>query len=365
VTTLADIFRRHGPEYLKQYGSRLLPSHKRVIRDVILCRTEPLGGQVWFCKDCRDYHYSFHSCRNRHCPNCQNQSTDLWLENQKNLLLPVPYFMATFTVPEHLRPIFRSHQMVMYHLFFRTSANATQALAQDNRFVGGTLGMIGVLQTWTKDLRYHPHIHYLIPGGGLSPDRKKWKPAKHDFLIHEKPLSILFKAKFRDACKKAGLYELIPKSVWKQDWVTKIIPVGTGETALKYLAPYIFRVAISNRNILSMKNGRVSFRFKSQTNQFKLCTLDALEFIRRFLQHVLPKGFVKVRYYGFFSSQKKALLDRVKELLRQLFAPVKKIYQKVTTSFRCPKCGKAMSLIGEFSKKRGPPLPVLLNVQIS
>jgi hypothetical protein len=216
---LADIFRLHGPEYVAKYGDRMLPSHLKVLRDVTRCRTDDLGGQVWFCQNCNEYHYSYHSCKNRHCPKCQNDQATVWLAEQEQLLLPVPYFMATFTLPEELREIARSHQKIIYNLLFRASAEALQTLAADPKYIGGIIGMIGVLQTWTRDLAYHPHIHYLIPAGGLDKANKAWRSAKNNFLMPVKALSILFRAKFRDALKKEGLYEKIPKTAWKKDWV--------------------------------------------------------------------------------------------------------------------------------------------------
>lgn len=361
MTTLADIFRQHGTEYIDRYAEVMLPSHWRIMQDIVRCRTPELGGQTWFCEECNQFHYSYHSCRNRHCPQCQNDRTEQWLEQQKELLLPVTYFMATFTLSGELRVLARNNQNKIYNIFFRTSAEALQDLALDKRFVGGTLGMIGILQTWTRDLRYHIHIHYLIPGGGLSLDGKKWKRAKNDFLIHEKPLAKRFKGKLIKALKKKGLYEHISKSAWRKQWVVDVKPVGNGEAVLKYLAPYISRVAISNKNILNLKDGKVTFRYKNaKTQGFKTCTLEATEFIKRFLQHALPKGFVKIRYFGFLSTKKRHLLERVKELLGVLLAPVKKIYQKASKPFCCPKCGRAMAFIGELPRKRGPPWPYVL-----
>jgi hypothetical protein len=326
------------------------------MQDIIRCRTPDLGGQTWFCEDCNEFHYSYHSCRNRHCPQCQNDRADQWLEQQKELLLPVTYFMATFTLSEELRGVARCNQKKMYNLFFRTSAEALQDLALDKRFLGGTLGMLGVLQTWTRDLRYHVHIHYIIPGGGFSPDGKKWKRAKNDFLIHEKPLAKRFKGILIKALKKEGQYKHLPKSTWSKQWVVDVEPVGNGEAVLKYLAPYISRVAISNRNILNLKDGKVTFRYKiPKSKQYDICTLTANEFIQRFLQHVLPKGFVKIRYFGFLATKKRYVLDHVKELLGVLLAPMKKMYQKASKPFCCPQCGRAMAFIGELPRKRGPP----------
>jgi hypothetical protein len=178
-----------------------------------------------------------------------------------------------------------------------------QHLARDPRFVGGQIGMVGVLHTWGRNLSYHPHVHYLIPGGGLAADGKTWHTARNNFLFPVKALSRIIRGKFRDALRQTSLFALVPATVWRQVWVVHCQPVGNGSTALKYLAPYIFRVAISNKRILKLADGKVSFRYRdSDTDKLRMCTLAAAEFIRRFLQHVLPKGFVKVRYYGFLSS---------------------------------------------------------------
>jgi len=273
------------------------------MRAIEQCRTEDLGGHVYHCQECNEIQYSYHSCRDRHCPKCQNDNAQQWLEKQEALLLPTPYFLLTFTLPAGLRKVARRNQALIYNVLFRTSAAATQLLAGDPRFVGGQIGMIGVLHTWTRDLSFHPHIHYLVPAGGLDTDTQTWLTARKNFLFPVKALSKIFRAKFRDALRETSCFDAIPIAVWKQAWVVHCQPVGNGLHALKYLAPYIFRVAISNNRILKLINGEVTFRYKaSDTGQYKVCTLSAEKFIRRFLQHVLPKGFVKVRYYGFFSS---------------------------------------------------------------
>jgi hypothetical protein len=315
MVELADIFRLHGPDYRAKFRDRMLPSHLRAMEEIESCRTEVLGGQLYFCDHCQENHYSYHSCKNRHCPKCQNGQANEWLENQKSLLLPVNYFMVTFTLPEELRSLARSHHKIIYHILFRASAEALLQLSSDPRFVGGKIGMVGVLHTWTRDLFYHPHIHFIATGGGLSP-AGRWLDSRPDFLVHLTPLSILFRAKFRDLLKKADLFHLLDKQVWQKDWVVHSKPVGSGEAAFKYLAPYIFRVAISNRRILSLEDGQVTFSYKvSATDQLKFSTLSAQEFIRRFLQHVLPDGFVKVRYYGLLSASNRHLLDQARLLL--------------------------------------------------
>ena len=303
MVEMADIFRRYGPQYRAKYGDRMLPSHRQAMGAIERCRTLALGGHVYACEACDEIQYQYHSCLNRHCPKCQNGKAQLWLEQQQDLLLPVPHFLVTVTLPSELRRVARSHQKQIYDLLFRTSAAAMQHLARDPRFVGGQMGMVGVLHTWGRNLSYHPHIHYLVPGGGLAIAGQTWQPARNNFLLPVKALSRIVRGKFRDALRRTSLFALVPASVWQQAWVVHCQPVGNGLTALKYLAPYIFRVAISNNRILKLAEGKVTFRYRTtDTGKLKTCTLPAVEFIRRFLQHVLPKGFVKVRYYGFLSS---------------------------------------------------------------
>jgi hypothetical protein len=330
VVELAEIFRHYGPAYRAKFGACLLPSHRQAMWAIEHCRTEALGGHVYHCPDCDQHLYQYHSCRNRHCPKCQNEQAQRWLEHQQELLLPVPYFMLTFTLPAPLRPVARSHQALLYDLLFRTSASATQHLAADPRFIGGQLGLVGVLHTWGRTLTYHPHVHYLLPAGGCADDDQTWHPARDDFLVPVKALSGIFRARFRDALRSTELFDLVPAMVWEQDWVVHCKSVGQGDTAFKYLAPYIFRVAISNSRLLKVENDQVLFRYRaSDTGQSRTCTLATEEFIHRFLQHVLPKGFVKVRYYGFLSVAQRAQLTK----LRQQLAPV--VTAPLSTSTAC------------------------------
>jgi hypothetical protein len=356
---LAHIFRRYGPDYQAKYAEKMLPSHRQAMRAIINCRTEALGGHVYHCDTCDEERYSYHSCRNRHCPKCQNDAAEEWLNKQQACLLPVPYFLLTFTLPAGLRKLARSNQKVMYNLLFRASAAATQQLAQDPRFVGGQIGLIGILHTWGRDLSYHPHVHYLVPGGGLSDDGQSWLPSRDDFLVHVRPLAILFRAKFRDALQKTELFSLVPAKTWQQAWVVHCQPVGNGVTALKYLAPYIFRVAISNKRILKMDQGKVTFCYKgSSTNQTRICMLTAEAFIHRFLQHVLPKGFVKVRYYGFFSPGLRQRLRQARQLLctQEPEEPLQKPASELEVASRCPQCGQVMRLVQTVRPyRRGPP----------
>ena len=365
---LADIFQRYGPAYRARYGPRLLPSHRRAMRAIEQCRTEALGGQVAACTQCDQVQYRYHSCRNRHCPKlvvsvvepCQHAQAQQWLATQQELLLPVPYFLLTFTLPAELRPFARQQQKLFYSLLFRASATATQQLARDPRFLGGQIGLVGVLHTWTRDLRYHPHVHYLVPAGGLARDGQAWLAARKNFFLPVRALSRLFRGHFQRALQKTDAYALIPSRVWQQDWVVHCKPVGQGRTALKYLAPYIFRVALSNRRLVKVDATRdqVTFRYtEAKSGQTKFCTLSAEQFIHRFLQHVLPRGFVKVRYYGLFGPSSRKRLGNLQGQLGQspstvitpdppqatkpVSAPTPPESSEVDTT-RCPVCGGVM-----------------------
>ncbi len=362
---LADILRLHGPAYLAKYHDRLLPSHRRAIRDICACRTATLGGHLYRCPQCQQEHYQYHSCQNRHCPKCQHDQGDRWLDQQRARLLPVPYCLAPFTLPQGVRRLARGHQKVVYALLFQASQPALQKLAADPKYIGGTLGLIGVLQSWTRDLRYHPHVHYLIPGGGLTPDGHAWRPARPNFLLPEKPLAEIFRAKVRDLLKLAGLFHQVPSKTWHHDWVVDILAVGSGEAALRYLAPYVFRVAISNRNLLALQDGHVTFRYRhSKTNTPQTTPLPAEQFIGRFLQHVLPRGFQKVRTYGLLHPTQRHRFAVAKAHL-QPDSP-----QPVDSSLdshpaertpcppagvRCPHCACQMLHIREIRSRRGPP----------
>jgi hypothetical protein len=355
---VADILRLHGPEYRARFSQRMLPSHLRAMQDIEQCRTASLGGQVYFCTQCQERRYSYHSCKNRHCPKCQNEQADDWLQAQKELLLPTPHFLVTFTLPAELRPLARRHQKTIYNLLFRASAAALQQLAHDPRFVGGRLGMVGVLHTWTRQLLYHPHVHFIVTGGGLS-DAGRWLPARKDFLVPVKALSPIFRAKFRDELKKTELFALVQAPLWRQAWVVHSQPVGSGQAAFKYLAPYIFRVAISNRRLVNLQHGQVTFSYQeSATHQLKRCTITATEFIRRFLQHVLPPRFIKVRYYGLLSPAQRHLLQKARLLLSATFKKLKTALVQITEPLpllTCPHCRRPLTLLSLLAPRGRPP----------
>lgn len=357
---LADIFRRYGPTYRQKYASRMPGNHFKAMRAIEQCRTSALGGQVYRCPTCDEMQYSYHSCRNRHCPKCQNENAQAWLEKQQDLLLPVPYFLLTFTLPSAFHEVARSHQCLLYDLLFKTSAAATQQLAQGPRWIGGQIGMVGVLHTWGRNLAYHPHIHYLVPAGGWQEMEQRWILTRPHFLLPVRALSRLFRSKLQQALRETDCYARIPPRVWQQEWVVHCEDVGSGLQALKYLAPYIFRVALSNNRLLKLENDRVTFRYRdTETGAEKRCSLGALDFIHRFLQHVLPHHFVKVRYYGFFAPTRRARLTTLRQSL--LAATDLNIRQAAPTDLSpgalapqphailCPHCGLPMLFVHSLS----------------
>ncbi len=364
MVELAEIFRLHGPQYRAQFGARMLPSHRRAMQDIEQCRTAARGGQVYFCQQCQQQRYSYHSCQNRHCPKCGNEQATQWLEQQQQLLLPTHYFLVTFTLPPELRSLARGNQKLIYNLLFRAASQALLQLAQDPRFVGGTVGMVGVLHTWTRALLYHPHVHFIVTGGGFSQDHR-WRPARKDFLVPVKALSPIFRAKFREQLRPSDLFQQVKAQVWQRDWVVHSQPLGAGLTACKYLAPYIFRVAISNQRIIKLDNGCVTFKYQdSATKQIKFPTVRAEEFIRRFLQHVLPERFVKVRYYGLLAPANRPLLQQARQLLDAHHSapasastfPVAQsaIDQRPSARLSCPHCGGPLTLLRPLPRGRAP-----------
>lgn len=317
MTKLADIFRQAGQAYRELFGDRMLPSHLKTMWDVEHCRTPALGGHVFECDRCYHLDYAYHSCRNRHCPTCQADRARLWLERQRQLLLPCQYWLATVTLPDQLRRLARSHQRTVYDILIREAASALLDLTADPKWIGGRTAILAVLHTWSRAMVFHPHVHLLFPAGGLSPDGEAWvKPKNPKYLLPNYVLADRFRTRMRKALKEAGLFHLVPGKVWTIGWVADVSPVGSGDNALRYISRYLLRVAISNHRIERFENDRVTFRWTdSQTGRIRRSTLDVHAFIARFLQHVLPSGFVKVRTYGLSSPACRPLLEAARSIL--------------------------------------------------
>jgi len=318
---LAHILRRHGPDYRAQH--QLLPSQSKVLEDLVRCRTEACGGHLYQCDRCAHQHYSYHSCGNRHCPKCHGQQTQRWLEEHREQLLPCAYYLLTFTLPSGLRALAYAHQKAIYALLLSSAAAALQKLAWDPRYVGGQLAMLALLHTWTRALLDHPHAHLLVSAGGLSADGRQWvHPKNPAFLVPCFALSKIFRGKFKAGLKKLGLLHELPAALWQQQWVVHCQHAGSGGKVLDYLGRYVFRIAISNSRLERFEHGQVTFRYRdNKTQKLQHLTLRAHEFIRRFLRHVLPKGFVKVRSYGLWSARSGDKLEKARALLAPPQAP--------------------------------------------
>ena len=316
---VADIFRAAGPAYRDKFGSRMLPSHRAAMWAIEQCRTEALGGHVAVCDHCREETYHYHSCRNRHCPRCQADQTSRWVASRRSLLLPCPYYLVTLTLPSELRPLARSHQREVYSVLLCEAAASVMKLVADSKWVGARPGILAVLHTWTQAMSYHPHAHLLVTAGGWNEPEQCWvKPAHERFLLSGRVLSAIFRAKMKCALYASGLYASVPASAWEREraWVTHCQPAGDGERVLDYLGRYVHRIAITNRRLEHFADGKVTFTFRDRkTKRIERCTVSDEEFIRRFLQHVLPQGFTKVRYYGIFSASSSAQREHARAIL--------------------------------------------------
>jgi len=316
---LADVVRRFAPEYTSRYGQALLPSQKRALADIAACGTPELGGKLHHCDDCQETFWSFHSCRNRACPKCHGRQTQEWLEKREAELLPCDYFHAVATVPSELHGVFRREQKYLYGLLMKVSAAAVKELCAQKRHLGALPGMLCVLHTWNGELGFHPHVHLLITGGGVTPDGEHFEPARGTFLVPVAVLSRKIAAQFRAALKKErpSLFAGIPEPVWHREWVSFCKHYGHGNDAvLNYLSRYVFRIAITNARILDMDATHVTFRCKDhRTGTWRTLRLPGVEFLRRFLQHVLPRGFHKVRYFGLWHHSQRDWASRAWLLL--------------------------------------------------
>lgn len=313
---VADIVRLHGAAYCEKAASALSAVQKRALQDISACRTPFFGGHVYQCDHCAQKVFSYHSCRNRSCPKCHQDQTERWLEKQRGHLLPCCYFLLTFTLPSELRSLGRSHPRKIYGLLMKAAADALQKLAGDSRYLGARIGALAVLHTWTRAMLFHPHVHMLVTAGGLAGDGSSWIDSKPGFLVPVRALSVIFRAKFCAGLKKAGLLGEVCSSLWKKKWVVHCQHAGRGEKVLDYLARYVFRIAISNSRLESLDNGVVRFRYRdNRTHQMRRVTLPAEDFIARFLQHVLPRGCVKVRYYGIWSPSCRKQLTQARDCL--------------------------------------------------
>jgi hypothetical protein len=336
---LADVFRSLGLDALEERGVVLSAAQRRVLRDITQCRTAALGGHLEQCNQCGHQQIAYNSCRNRHCPKCQAAARAQWLEERAAELLPVEYYHVVFTLPEQLSALALQHKRVVYGLLFKAASETLLEIAADPRHLGAEIGFLAVLHTWGQTMQHHPHLHCVVPGGGLSPDHSKWIACRPRFFLPVKVLSRLFRRKFVaglrqmfdagklrcvDQLAQPCQFEKLLAELNRIEWVVYAKPpFGGPEQVLKYLARYTHRVAISNHRLLELKDGRVSFSYKDYAagNVTKTMTLDAVEFTRRFLLHVLPSGFIRIRHYGWLANRcRRARLDLCRRLLAAAFA---------------------------------------------
>ena len=351
MSAIQKIFQIYGSQYLDLYADRMPQLHKKTIQDITECRSGSFGTIVYGCHDCGAIHPIPCCCGNRHCPTCQQNKSDQWLQKQMEKLLPTHYFLLTITLPQGLRAVARSHQRTVYTAMFSCAHEALRKLAKDKRFVGSDrIGYLAVLHTWGSMLQYHPHIHLVIPGGALSENADQWLPSRQDLFVHTKPLELVSKAKFRDAMKKAHLFDQIDPCLWKQPWVVDTQAVGKGQNSLRYLARYVFRIAISNNRIKSIENSVIKFLYKDRHKKtWKTMKLDSMEFIRRFLQHVLPKGFMKIRHYGFLNPNSPFSIDQIRDLISLIHDVIRDLLPEIPEhkkqEIKCPCCGQPLKFI--------------------
>jgi Putative transposase/Transposase zinc-binding domain len=373
---LADILRAYTPAFLDAYGDATSPEQRRVLRDLVRCRTAELGGHVEECDGCGHRRVAYNSCRNRHCPRCQAAARAEWLDQRAAELLPVEYFHVVFTLPAELGPVALQNQRLVYGTLLQASAQSLLQLARDPQHLGADIGFLSVLHTWGQNLHLHPHVHCVVPGGGLSPDGDRWVCCRPGFFLPIRPLGRLFRGKFLAMLQRASdqgqlgfhgqqqhladprAFRALLESCWQAEWVVYAKPpFGGPEQVLKYLARYTHRVAISNARLVKVEDDQVFFRWKddAQGNRQKVMALGAVEFIRRFPWHVVPAGFVRIRHYGLQANRVRAEnLARCRVLLGQRHgsgaggaAPARGAQRSNQTEARsrCPACGQGHMVI--------------------
>lgn len=374
---MGEIFRRFGAAYRDRHGKSMPLRHHRAMRAIELCRTGALGGRVLQCDSCGKQQIVYNSCRNRHCPTCQGLATVTWLAAQEASLLPVGYFQVVFTLPEALHPVALRNQRVVYNILFRAACETLLSLACDPKHLGADIGITAVLHTWNQQLLDHPHLHCLVPSGGLSPEGRRWLSFRSDFFMPGPVIARMFRGKvlsyLKQAYKEGKLVfagALLPLSgkgafcahldvLYGIDWVVHIEPPVAGpEHLLSYLGRYIHRVAIGNERIVAIDGDQVTISYldRNDGNKRKKLALSAEEFIRRFLLHILPEGFVKIRHYGLLSNrQKKMKFAQALKLLhrqglaRKMASTFQALLEALTGSDgqRCPACGKGVLVLVE------------------
>ncbi len=375
---VADIIRAQGKRFIENNRSWLRWPHLKVMRAIERCRTAALGGHRDRCERCGHTAISFNSCRNRHCPKCQTNAREKWLAARSQELLAVPYVHVVFTLPHQLAPLAFHNQRILYGLLFRASAATLLEIAADPKHLGAGIGFLSVLHTWGQNLLHHPHVHCVIPAGGLSPDHQHWVHPRYPFFLPVKVLSRVFRGKFVAGLKRAfrkgklvfpgslrtlsqeQAFRSFLRPLFRQDWVVYAKrPFGGPQHVLQYLARYTHRVAISNHRLLDFTGGQVTFRWKDYAhgNKKRKMTLTADEFLRRFLLHTLPRSFVRIRSFGFLANRRRAaLLPLCQQLLgtnpRPRAATPPATQAGPPAAWLCPRCGAPMVIIERLTAQQ-------------
>ena len=377
VVEVADVLRDCGPRFVTQFGPVLTTEQRRAVRDLVACRTAALGGHVEACDHCAERRVAYNSCRNRHCPKCQGTQTIVWLKREAAHVLPVQYFHVVFTLPEEVAALALQNPRAVYGLLFQASWETIRDVAADPKHLGAEVGVLAVLHTWGQSLQHHPHVHCVVTGGGLACDPTgqptkplRWRSCRPGFFLPVRVLSRVFRGKFLSGLRRvfdagelrffgalSGLADASAFGRWlrllyDREWVVYAKPpFGGPEVVLKYLARYVHRVAISNRRLVSWAGGVVTFTGKDYANGGRTRThrLSGMEFVRRFLQHVLPRGFVKVRHYGLLANrQRERKLATVRWLLGGVKpTPVVELAPDLRSERRCPLCGCGRLIVVE------------------
>ena len=336
----ASLIHQYHDALQAKYGSRLLPGHLRAIQAIKQCRTPEAGELFVQCPNCGHATWRPRSCGNRSCPQCQNHEASLWLDRQLAKLLPVEYFMATFTLPYELRSLAWNKQSLIYDLMFACVSSTLKDFGLNPKNLGANIGMTAILHTHNRRLDYHPHIHVVVPGGGVDKDKKQWKKKKSKYLFNEFALAKVFRARFLEAMYEAGISA--PNSL-PHKWVVDCTHVGKGLSALKYLSRYLYRGVILENNIVASQDGNVTFKYvESRTGKSRYRTLKGEDFLWLVLQHVLPKGFRRVRDYGFLHGNAKKLLSLVQMILQVL---IEACTPRPRPVFKCPMCQAPMRIM--------------------
>ena len=376
MSTLAEAIAKHGPAYLAKLPDPLPESLYQVARVISLlpcCRTGALGGVLYRCDGCGQTHWTGRSCGNRHCATCGHEKSQRWIEKHQKRLLPVHHFFVTFTVPREVGLVLRANQREGYRSLFDASAQSIRDVGAATKALKGCkLGYFGVLHTWGRDpLVYHPHIHYIIPGGGVKVDEEGaaigWQSTPQGFLFHHGTLVRVYKAKLADELRRCGLYDSVPSEAWKKNFVVDIEAVGNAWGSLRYLAPYIHRVAISDKRIVSVTDSSVSYTVTpTKAKRTIERNIEGVKFVEGFAQHILPSGFQKVRHYGWMSSNSAIRLDELQLLvwmhlgwvywLASGHAPQP---ERLVGEPRCAHCGGDLRVVAvsfdPMQLPRGPP----------